>query len=160
MQRSIVLRAFACALGISACAAPPAAELSEADRQTLTAMFDSTVSRLRAGQFELWASQFAEDGSFQVPNAATVTGRSALEAWIRSFPPLEEISMSNVQVSGQGDLAYGTSGYVLKPQGAPADTGKQLVVFRRIRGEWKVVTASFNTSLPLPAPDTTAARKP
>jgi hypothetical protein len=60
-------------------------------------------------------------------------------------------TFSNVQVWGEGNLAYGTSSYTLTLQGAPPDNGKQLAVFRRgANGEWQVVAVSFNSDLPLP----------
>jgi ketosteroid isomerase-like protein len=57
--------------------------------------------------------------------------------------------MSDVRVWGEGNLAYGTSAMAMKLKDAPADTAKQLVVFRRSSaGRWEVAAASFNSDLP------------
>jgi ketosteroid isomerase-like protein len=150
---------MALALG-AACAEAPE-ELSEQDRQTIAAAFDSTVSYMRARNFAAWAALHAEDVIFQPSNGPAVLGRQGLAPWAEAFPAMEEFSFSNVQVKGTDDLAYGTSDYSLKLQGLPPDNGKQLVVFRRnAAGTWEVVATSFNSNLPLPMPDTTAARKP
>ena len=87
----------------------------------------------------------------QPPNAPSVNGRAAIRAWGETFPALEDMSFPNVQVMGQGDMAYGTSGYVMTFEGAPRDTGKQLAVFRRTpSGGWEVVAVSFSSDLPAP----------
>ena len=63
------------------------------------------------------------------------------------------LSFADVQVSGEGNMAYGSSSYVLKLKDLPADTGKQLVVFRRgADGKWKVAAASYSSDLPIPTP--------
>jgi ketosteroid isomerase-like protein len=114
-------------------------------------MFDSTVSYFRAKNFTGWAALYSDDGLIMPPNAGTVRGRAALTAWANAFPPIEQVSFSNVQVAGEGNMAYGTSGFVLKLHGLPADSGKQLVIFRRTAaGRWEAVAGAFNSDLPLP----------
>ena len=69
--------------------------------------------------------------------------------------------MWDVQVSGEGNLAYGTSAVGMKVKGARADTAKQLVVFRRsLAGRWEIVAVSVNSDLPpAPAPPVAAPKK-
>ncbi len=87
------------------CQAPPAAELTEADRAALTALFDSTVTTIRAKNWAGWAAQFTDAATFQPPNGPTVTGRPAIQAWAEGFPPVEAFAFQNVQVHGRGDMA-------------------------------------------------------
>ena len=130
-----------------------AADFTEADRAAVTALFDSTVATVRAKNWAGWAAQFTDATKFQPPNAATVTGRAAIQAFGEGFPPLESFAFDNVQVQGKGDLAWGTSGYTWKITGAAPDTGKQLAVFERdSTGTWKTIGVSFNSNIPLPAP--------
>lgn len=112
-------------------------------------MFDATVSTVLARDWAAWAGQFSEDAVLQPPNAPSVSGRAAIQAWGEAFPALEDMSFSNVQVMGQGGMAYGMSGYVMTFDDAPRDTGKQLAVFRRTpSGGWEVVALSFSSDLP------------
>ena len=128
------------------------------DETTLRGMFDSTVANVRARDWVTWSKQFADDGVLQPPNAKTVRGRAAILAWGQAFPRIEEINFTDVHVSGEGNMAYGTSAYVLKVEGAPADSGKQLVVFRRSAdGTWQIPAVSFSSDLAPPAPAPTAA---
>ena len=152
MQRRRTLTGLAAALIVlGACQSPPA-PLTAADQSTLRAMFDSVVSEVNSSRWDAWAAHYAENGVLQRPNGPKVTGRPAILAWGKAFPPIESLSFSNVEVMGEGNLAYGTSSYALKLKDMPQDTGKQLVVFRRTAGAWEVMAASFNSDLPLAAP--------
>jgi len=132
-------------------------QFTSEDASKLRGMFDSTVANIRARDWTTWSQQYTDDAVLQAPNAKTVKGRAAILAWGQAFPPVEEVRFPNVQVSGEGDMAYGTSDYVLKLQGMPADTGKQLVVFRRSSGgKWEIPAVSFSSDLPLPAPPSRA----
>lgn len=124
--------------------------LSKEDVATLEGMFSAVVRLIRADDWAGWAALYADDAVFHPANAAAVRGRAAIQAWGEAYPKLDAIEFSNVQVSGEGNLAYGTSRYALTFKGLPPDKGKQLAVFRRGMGGWQVVAASFNSDLPLP----------
>ncbi len=151
-----------CAVAVAAAVAcQPATPLfTAADEATVRGVFDSTVADINAGKFDSWASRFSESALLQPPNAKVVNGRAAILAWIKTFPPIENVSFSDVQAAGEGSMAYGSSAYVLKLKDIPADTGKQLVVFRRgSNGTWEVVAANFNSDVPLPMPPAPAGTK-
>ncbi len=123
---------------------------SPQDEAAVRAITDSAEQYFRAGNIAAWAALYSEDGILQPPNHQTVKGRSALEAWAKALPPVEHAEFTDVQIEGNGNLAYGTSGYRIRTRGAPPDTGKQLWVSRRnANGKWEVVAVSFNSDLPL-----------
>jgi ketosteroid isomerase-like protein len=127
------------------------ASFSPQDEVAVRAVADSAEHYFRSGKIAAWAALYSEDGILQPPNHQTVKGRSALEAWAKALPPVEHAEFTDVQVEGNGNLAYGTSGYRIRTRGAPPDTGKQLWVSRRnANGKWEVVAVSFNSDLPLP----------
>ena len=151
-----------CAVAVAAVVAcqPAAPQFTDADAAIVRGMFDSTVADLNAGRFDSWAARFSDNTLFQPPNEKTVNGRTGILTWIKALPPIEQLSFSDVQVAGEGNLAYGSSAYVLKLKDIAADTGKQLAVFRRgANGTWEVVAANFNSDLPLPVPASPAAAK-
>jgi ketosteroid isomerase-like protein len=153
----------AATLVFTSCQSRPssAAQFTAADDAEVRALFDSTVKRINAGNWTSWAGEFADSAVFQPSNAKAVHGRAAILAFGQAFPPIEKLSMWDVHVSGEGNLAYGTSAFGLKIKGAPADTLKQLVVFRRSpAGRWEAVAVSFNSDLPpAPASRPAAAKK-
>jgi len=139
----------------SACQKPP--QFTAADEAEVRAMFDSTAAWIKARNFDRWADQFEPTARFQPANAKTATDRAGLLAWGNGAPPAEILSFSDVQVSGEGNMAYGSSSYVLKLKDLPVDTGKQLVVFRRgVDGKWKVAAGSYSSDLPIPTPPSSA----
>lgn len=144
---------------VGGCQQPP--RFDEQDRATVAGMFDSTLSYFRAKNFTAWAALYSDDGLVMPPNARRVRGRAALLEWASAFPAVEQVSFSDVQVAGEGNMAYGTSGYVLKLQGLPADSGKQLVIFRRTAaGRWEAVAGAFNSDIPLAtAPEQPSGRR-
>jgi ketosteroid isomerase-like protein len=133
---------------------PPA--FTADDEAHIRAMFEATATNINAGNWTEWSRQFSDNAVLQPPNAKSVRGRTAILAWGQAFPPVEALSLENVEVTGEGNWAYGTSDYVLKVQGAPADSGKQLVVFRRGAGDtWEIPAVSLSSDLP-PVPPTPA----
>ncbi len=150
-------------LAITACQSPPSqsAQFTAADEAEVRALFDSTVKRISAGNWTSWSEEFSDSAVFQPSNAKALRGRPAILAFGKAFPPVEQFSMWDVQVRGEGNLAYGTSAVGMKVKSAPADTLKQLVVFRRSpAGRWEVVAVSVNSDLPpAPAPPAAAPKK-
>ncbi|HEV8365069.1 MAG TPA: DUF4440 domain-containing protein [Gemmatimonadaceae bacterium] len=134
----------------SSSAAP---EFTAADEAALRAVFDSTESRVHAKNWPAWAGQFAEDAVFHPSNGKALNGRAAIQAWGEAFPPLEQFDISDAKVTGDGNLAYGSSVIARKIQGARVGTAKQLVVFRRsATGKWEVAGVSVTSDLPMLAP--------
>jgi ketosteroid isomerase-like protein len=123
-------------------------EFSAEDEAAVRAVADSAVSYQLAGNWGAWASLFAEDGVLHPPNAPGLKGRSALVAWAKQLPKVEDAAFTDVEVRGEGGLSYGTSGYRFTLHGMPPDRGKQLWVSRRApNGKWEVVAVSFNSDL-------------
>lgn len=143
----------------------PARQFTAADEKVVRDMTDITVAAFKSQNFGPWLDLWTDDAILQPPNAPTVAGREGRVAWSKAFPPLEELRFGNVQVIGAGNVAYGTTTYVLKPKGLPADSGKQLFIARRQDdGKWKLVAGSFSSDLPAPAapggPSPTLAGEP
>ncbi len=162
MSRRVAVGCFTAGMLIFTACQPKAAEFTSQDEATLRGMFEATPGYFKEKNYDKWAGQFSEDASLQPPNGSTVTGRVNLIAWGKSFPPMDDVTFSKITVRGEGNVGYGTSSYVLKLKGMAADSGKQLVVFRRpAGGAWAIVAGSFNSDIPLPAaaPSGTATKK-
>ena len=125
--------------------------LSE-DITTIQGLFQRSAESFGSGDFAGWASLYAEDGVLMPPNRPTVTGRSDVQAFGESFPPVSHLGFSGVEVDGEGDVAVGWSAYELSLKGDDGaevnDTGKQLAVLKRqADGSWLVSRAMFNSDL-------------
>jgi ketosteroid isomerase-like protein len=148
-MRFLLLGTVAASLALNGCRS---AEFTAQDEATIRAMFDTRVADIRAGDWVKWSNQHAEGIVLQAPDGPTVKGRAALLAWGQGFPPIDSLALSNIQIAGDGNLAYATSAYALKLKDLPADVGKELLVFRRSPGgEWQVVAFSLSSDLPRPS---------
>lgn len=133
------------------------------DETAVHAMFDTAMKSLNSGNPDAWLAEFSDDAVLQPNYGKAVMGRASIAAWQKASPVLEQINFPNVKITGYGDVAYGTSELTVKMTGMPADTGKQLVVFKKgTDGKWAIVALSFNTDIapPMPKPVTKAPPKP
>jgi uncharacterized protein (TIGR02246 family) len=101
---------------------------------------------------------YAEDASFLVPNQPIIVGAPAIRAWFAeriarpgyraSFVPTE------VVVADSLDLAYELGAFraeVTRDDGATlVSTGKHLVTWKRVGGQWRVAAESISTDAPQP----------
>lgn len=124
------------------------AQLSSQDEAAIHSIHDSALAALVSGDVAAYAGHFSEDVILQPPNAPSVRGRAALEAWARGLPTGGSLSWPNLQVHGDGSIAYGTADYIRQIDGEEA-RGKQMGVFRRDpSGKWWIVAVSFSPDLP------------
>ena len=98
---------------------------------------------------------YADDGEFLPPGSPRVTGRAAIRtAWAHMFqaPNMSlTFEASKVTVASAGDVAYESGPYTFAfdgPKGRIEDTGKFVVVWKRVNGEWKAHYDIFNSDKP------------
>jgi len=138
-------------VAVTACQAP-IQRFTVQDVAKVQALFDSVAADFRAGKWESLGDRFSDDARFVVVGGV-IGGSTAIEHWARSLPPLEQFSFGPAEVHGDASLAYGWSNVYVKFRDHPADTAKQLVVFRRGSDRrWVVQEVSLNTALPRPVP--------
>mgnify|MGYP001814411213 CR=1 FL=1 len=129
---------------------PQPTQFTVEDEAMLRGMVEATARDFSAGDMEAWAQHYANDAVFQPPNAPMVVGQENIRAWGQAFPPLKDLTFTNVKVSGEGNVGYGTSSYDMAFPDMATDQGKQLVVFRRPPGgDWAIVAVSFNSDRPV-----------
>lgn len=101
------------------------------------------------------AALYAEDGAVMPPNAPIGKGRAAIQqtwASMMRTPGFDLIiAPEQIVVSSSGDMALdrGTYSLTIAPNGTTqTDTGKYVVVWRKIGSEWKAAADIFNSDLP------------
>ena len=106
---------------------------------------------------ECWGSwlQTLPDVRSMPPNAPIGKERAAIQqtwASMMQTPGLElGIVPEQIIVSSSGDMALDRGTYELKvapDDKAQTDTGKYVVVWRKVGGEWKAAADIFNSDLP------------
>lgn len=139
--------------------------LSEADKRALRAGDEKFAQGVMAKNWVGLAGMYTSNASFLPPNEPTVKGRTAIEKWMSSFPPISAFTLNPEEVDGAGDLAYvrGTYSMRFTLPGAAApieDHGKYLEVLRKqADSTWQMTNDIFNSDVPLPTPGPGASRK-
>lgn len=138
--------------------APPEAAApadAAAEEQAIRAQVARWHDLIKAKDAAAIAQLYVEDGAFMPPNAPIAKGRAAIEQnWggMIATPGFElAISPEQIVVASSGDLAMdrGTYRLTVAPDGKEqVDTGKYVVVWRKVDGEWKAAADIINSDLP------------
>ena len=141
-------------LALPACAPsqPSGRNLGEIEAE-VRVRSEAAVAAEEAFDWETAATFFAPDVIVQPGNAPQYQGREAqLEAY-RTFPPMIEFEGITTAIvpASSGDMAYeyGVNRFVFDtPDGPVPDSGKYLVVWRKLEGEWYISAISFSGDAP------------
>jgi len=166
MTRSLLLLSAA-ALLLPACqasdkSANQAAEVNNAaaadagaDEQAIRAQVDRWLQLVKAKDAAAISELYTEDGAVMPSNAPIGKGRTAIQQTWASLMQTPGFDLTfvpeQIVVSSSGDMALdrGTYRLAVAPKGtAMTDTGKYVVVWRKIGGEWKAAADIFNSDLP------------
>lgn len=141
-----------------AVAASPAAEASSdtaADETAIRAQVAKWLDLIKAKDAAAISGMYAPDGAFMPPNAAIAKGAPAIQqswAGLMATPGFAlTFGPEQIIVSSSGDMALdrGTYRLTVAPNGTEQiDTGKYVVVWRKVDGEWKAAADIINSDLP------------
>ena len=128
---------------------------STADEEAIRGQVARWLELVKAKDAAAIAQLYTEDGAVMPPNTAIGTGRVAIQqtwASMMNTPGFElTFAPEQIVVSNSGDMALdrGTYRLAIAPSGkAQSDTGKYVVVWRKVGGEWKAAADIFNSDLP------------
>jgi uncharacterized protein (TIGR02246 family) len=126
------------------------------DEAALRRVADAYAAAIRAGDAGAVAAVFADDAVEMPPGHPAIRGREAIAAYYRELfanVRFVEFALAHDDVRSLGDFAFlaGSSRQTIEAGGGRhSDTGKYLVVLRRVGGTWKVVDASYSADGPCP----------
>lgn len=129
---------------------------SAADEEAIRAQVARWLELIKSKDSAEIAQMYTEDGAFMPPNASIGKGREVIEqnwAAMLNTPGFElTFAPEQIVVSSSGDMALdrGTYQLTVAPEGTEqVDTGKYVVVWRKIDGEWKAAADIINSDLPV-----------
>jgi uncharacterized protein (TIGR02246 family) len=103
------------------------------------------------------ASFYATDGAFLVPNVPLARGRDDIRVLWTTLLGAPNPSLvwtpASVEVAAAADMACEIGSYEMSmdaPNGRVEDSGKYVVVWRKVNGSWQVAADMFNSSRPVP----------
>lgn len=125
-----------------------------AEERALRGHVDHWLQLVKAKDAAAIADLYAPDGAVMPPNAPISKGRAAIETTWASMMRTPGFDLTftpeQIVVSSSGDMALdrGTYRLTIAPKGtAQTDTGKYVVVWRKIGGDWKAAADIFNSDL-------------
>jgi uncharacterized protein (TIGR02246 family) len=130
-----------------------------ANDPAIIAVADQYVKATLAGDAKAVAALYTDDAVEMPPNEPAAKGRAAIQQlYERNFKAakISGFTLTHVESRSSGDTGYDIGSYVqsITPTGGTAmkDTGKYVVILKRIGGSWKVAYAIYNSDLPPPPP--------
>jgi uncharacterized protein (TIGR02246 family) len=128
---------------------------SAADETAIRGQVDQWLKLIKAKDAAAIAQLYAEDGAVMPPNAPIAKGKADVEktwASLMNTPGFDlTFAPEVIVIASSGDFALdrGTYRLSVSPSGTPQmDTGKYVVVWRKVGGEWKAAADIFNSDLP------------
>ncbi len=100
------------------------------------------------------AALYTEDGKFLAPNADFFSGRDAIQGFFQGAIDggIKGLNLATLELEIQGDSAHEVGTYELVADGGVvADSGKFLVIWKRVDGSWRLHRDMINTSRPADA---------
>ena len=136
--------------------APEAAQANAAaDEQAIRGNIERWLQLIQAKDSAGIAQFYTDDGVVMPPNEPIVTGREAITKFWQGMTAIPEATLTfqseRIEVSSAGDMALdrGTYRFAGKPGGqAVEETGKYLVVWKKVGPDWKVAADMFNSDAP------------
>lgn len=157
-----VVASVCTALTLAACQAPQAPQVDLAAETAAVTARSKAVAAEAAMDTEKSLTFWAPDAIVQPAGQPQIQGTEGIRALYKHFFESGMLksfqgTATKVEVAASGDLAweYGVNKFVLKgPTGDLLDTGKYLIVWKKINGEWMVAGISFTSDAAAPVPAT------
>ena len=98
---------------------------------------------------------YTKDAKIMPPNTKAVSGAKGMAALFKSFWEAGDtkIKLTTAEADGSGDYGFEVGKYALSNDaGKVTDSGKYIVVWKKVGGRWMLYRDIFNSDLPPPPP--------
>ena len=137
------------------CTTAPPPDTSAADAESIRAASSQFADRFNSHDMAALASAYSIDARIIPPNFEMIVGRDNIQAWFEQADANLELTITDLQVSG--DMAYVVGDYVISSQPEEGegwnDTGNYVEIWKKINGTWMFDLDIWNTNVPVPAPE-------
>lgn len=158
MRRSALTVAFVSLCLVSFSCAPPQSDTTEEARAGIADTNAAFMAAVAGGNAAGIAACYTEDGEILPPNGASVQGRAGIEETFAGLlaSGVSALTLESTEVEGHGDSAYEVGRYELQDAGQSViDTGKYIVIWKKVGEEWKLHRDIWNSDQPVPGGEST-----
>lgn len=108
------------------------------------------TAALSSGDAATAASYFADDGVALPPGRAELNGKGQIQQFLgsmtRAVKDLKYVPEDVKQINDQTAREVGTFSFKPQKQGGPDVTGKYLIIWAKVGGDWKITADMWNRS--------------
>ena len=119
------------------------------DKATIDKLNESFMAAFQKGDTAAIGQMYAEDAYLLPSGGEMVKGRAAIQAfWTKAAEGIGDFKLTTVDVKPLGnDAAREIGTFTLKTKGQPPQevTGKYVVVWQKVGGDWRLATDIWNT---------------
>ena len=137
---------LACALAFCVLAAPALAQ----DKASIEKLNDAFTAAFAKGDAAALAAMYAEDATLLPAGAEMVKGRPGIQAfWGEAVKGLASAKLTTLEVLPLGpEHAEEIGTFALQTRAQPPQTmtGKYVVIWRKVGGDWKLATDIWNAN--------------
>ena len=129
------------------------------DRQAIRAASKQFADNYNSGNIAALVALYTEEPKILPPNSSIVIGKEGIQAVFQGFYDVggRDLQLTVLDLHVHGDMAHVVGKYTSTTQPeegeAISNSGKYVELWKRENGTWKLNTAIWNTSLPLPVPE-------
>src|SRR5215217_5957389 len=120
------------------------------DRATIEKLNETFLTAVARGDMAAVVGMYAEDAYLLPPGEEIVKGRAAIQSfWTKAAEGIGDFKLTTVDVKPLGsDAAREVGTFMLKTKGqSPQEvSGKYVVVWQKVGGEWKLATDIWNAT--------------
>jgi ketosteroid isomerase-like protein len=128
--------------------------LAPEDIAAIRSLIERDAEAVRKADWDTATRLFTADAIPFPPNQAPIVGRSAMRAWLETFPPIQQFTITAEEIVGCDDLAFVRGTYAMTMQGPgrmpQVDRGHYLgLVRKQTDGSWLWSTDMAVSELPV-----------
>jgi len=125
----------------------------ESEKKAVLDFQKSFEKMFQEKNIEQLVNRFTKDGSVKIPGNPIAMGHEALKGNYSAISGMDNFQLTlkviSINMANSGDWAYTHNDYAVcfdTPNGSFSETGKSLIVYKKVKGEWKIVNENLSNN--------------
>lgn len=128
------------------------------DQQAIRDLERQRLQSMTSRDLDAFANFYADDARFLGANSPELKGREAIRETWKQFLATPNLTLTfepvTIEVAEDGDMAYELGRWQMTVGGPQPvdDVGKNVIVWKKVNGQWKIAVDIFNSDKPAAPP--------